>query len=102
MKIQINEAPIDRAIRIVLGLALEMELLVLRGEDQLLLLGSGLGHDPSGLLVRALKCLVGHDAAGEEPDTDAHEGGHDDSGHKGDGIHMNLPPTRSDDATGCT
>ena len=87
---------------LVLGLALEMELLVLRGEDQLLLLGSGLGHDPSGLLVRALKCLVGHDAAGEEPDTDAHEGGHDDSGHKGDGIHMNLPPTRSDDATGCT
>jgi len=43
---------------IVFGLALKLELLVLGGEDQFLLLSACLGNDPSGLLLRALDGLI--------------------------------------------
>jgi hypothetical protein len=78
----------------VFGLALEPHLLVLGGEDQLLLLGPCLGDDAGGLLLRALDGLVGDYAAAQEPKTSAHKSSHDDGGHKGDHIHMNLPPTQ--------
>ena len=60
---------------LVLGLALEAELLVLRLEDHVLLLGPGLGHDPGGLLLGGLDRLARPDAAGDEPHGDADDGG---------------------------
>ena len=53
---------------LVLGLALEAELLVLGLEDQLLLLGPGLGDDPGGLRPGRAHRLAGPEAAGQEAD----------------------------------
>jgi hypothetical protein len=79
----------------VFGLALQAQLLVFGGKDQFLLLGACLGNDAGGLLLRALDCLTGNQAAGYEAyDRARNKGSHDNGGHKGD-FHIQFPPTRS-------
>ena len=66
-----QEAPLEAGelgalgARLVLGLALEPELLVLRLEDELLLAGAGLGFDAPGLGTGGLHRLRGPQAPGE-------------------------------------
>ena len=87
---------------LVFCLALQPQLLVFGCKDQFLLLCSRFGDDPSGLLLSRLDGLVGDNAASDEAHEHArNKGSHHDDGHKG-GIHIHLPPTRSDDATGGT
>ena len=81
------------AASLLLHLALEPELLVLRLEDQVLLLGPGSLDDERSLLLGVLDRLAGPDSPGEEADCHAK-----DEGHKGDprpdhDIH-HVPPVR--------
>ena len=78
---------------LVLGLAPEPELLVLRLEDHVLLLGPSLGDDPGGLVLGGLHGLGRPHAAGDEPHGNADDGG--DNGRNGDErAPSSVPPTR--------
>ena len=76
---------------LVLGLALDPELLVLRLEDQLLLAGSRLGLDPAGLGLGRLHRLRGEHAAGDHAEHGSADGG--DDRHRDDDrcVHLYLP-----------
>ena len=76
---------------VVLGLALEADLLLLGLEDQVLLLGSSIGDDAGGLLGRSLDRLIGPLAARGE--AHAKTNGEANQRRKGDGdvIHFILP-----------
>ena len=80
---------------VVLGLALEADLLLLGLEDQVLLLGPGVRDDAGSLLVRDLELLAGKAVPGEEPNADAN--GKADQRRKGDGDFHLHPPIRSRD-----
>src|SRR5450759_1368541 len=85
-----------------LRLTQEAHLFVLRREDQLLLLGPGLGDDSSRLLLCGLDGRVGEKASRKKANDHAHDkGSRSGDGRKGE-FHMNLPPTRSCCATGGT
>ncbi len=62
--------------RLVLGLAAQAQLLVLRLEDHVLLLGPSLGDDPGGLVLGGLHGLGRPHAAGDEPHGNADDGGY--------------------------
>ena len=76
---------------LVLGLALEADLLFLRLEDQLLLRGAGVGDDACGLVLGGLDRLVRPTASRDEADGDT-----TGQRHEGDGevFHLFLPSGR--------
>ena len=80
---------------LVLGLALEPDLLLFRLEDQVLLLAAGLLDDQGGLLVGLLHRPAGEDAAHHESEDNADGSGRDRDHRHEDGIHLLfLPPDR--------
>jgi hypothetical protein len=61
--------------RLFLGGTTEVERLVLAFEDDLLLLGAGLGHEAGPVLFRVLHGVGGDDAPRDESDGDSDDGG---------------------------
>ncbi len=79
--------------RLVLGLTLQAQLLVLGLEDHVLLLRSRLGHDPRGLVLGRLERLVGQRPTGDESHGDAHSARDQCGRHGEDVLHLQfLPP----------
>ena len=76
---------------LLLGLALQADLLVLGLEDQLLLLRSRLGDDASGLLLGVLDGLAAPHATRHEADAEAGCQRHEHRGGGNQGIHLSLP-----------
>ncbi len=74
--------------RLVLGLALHPELLVLRLEDELLLAGAGLGLDAPGLGLGRLHRLRGPQAAQQHAEYGSADGGHEDRRHDDRCLHQ--------------
>ena len=79
---------------LVLGLALEAELLVLGLEDELLLAGSSLGLDSAGFGLGGLHRLRCPQAADGDAEYGSAGRGHDGHSHDHDRIHR-CPPART-------
>ena len=73
---------------LVLGLALQAELLVLRLEDELLLAGAGLGFDAAGLGLGRLHRLRGPQAAQQPAEYGSADGGHEGHRHDDRCVHQ--------------
>ena len=79
---------------LVLGLALEAQLLVLRLEDELLLAGARLGLDAAGFGLRGLHRLRCPHAADEHAEYGSADGGHEGHRHQDRCVHR-CPPIRT-------
>ena len=78
--------------RLLLGLALLAQLLVLRLEDHVLLLGASLGDDPGGLVLGGLDGLARNDAADDESHGNADDRG-DHRRDQDDRFHLQFLPS---------
>ena len=74
--------------RLILGLGLQAELLVLRLEDEFLLSSAGFGLDAAGFGLRGLHRLGGPDAAREYAKDGADGGGHEGHRHDERCVHL--------------
>ena len=93
-----QEAALEAGQVVALGatflieLAMEADLLLLGLEDELLLLGTRLGHDALGLLVGSLDGLRGDEATRHETDGEPADGHHEQDDRHDDGfVHLSLP-----------
>ncbi len=78
---------------LLLRLALQPQLLVLRLEDHVLLLGARLGHDPRRLVLGGLDGLAGPRAADDESRGHADDGGDHHRRNGDDRFHLRFLPS---------
>jgi hypothetical protein len=96
--VPLEEPPLERRElvalrpRLVLGLALEAQLFVLRLEDQLLLAGACLGLDPAPLGLGRLHRLRGPEAAGKHANHGPSDGR--DRGHRNENQRFHSSSSR--------